>query len=349
MTLIAAEPPVSGEKPERMLALDVIRGVSLCGIAFVNIGPVTHFGSRLPPVPVTLHDASGWLQLFGQQRFFVIFSLLFGIGFTLLQESAIRQGHRNPRRLLARRLVTLLPLGAVHQIPHPGEALLPYAVAGLFVLLPSTWLSRNWLAMLTAIAVPAALALGGGLVLIPTVFLLGSTLVRWKILVQALLSRSAGLALLLVSSAVALPVLAIQVADISNSGFSVNSAVAGMAMAGVYIAMLLLAMQTRARRVIASVFGPLGRMALTNYVTATLLMHGSNAILHFPYTRSWSLLLGTTFAILSIQTLWSALWLRWFDHGPLEYLWRWSTWGRRPGFLSDRSRPTGRSATRFPL
>lgn len=327
------------ERIDRIPALDVVRGVALCGIAFVNIGPLTHFGSRLPATPITMDDAGGWLQLFVQQRFFVIFSLLFGVGFSLMLQSAVRRGHSRPRIILARRLIVIVPLGVLHQMLAPGEALLPYALAGLFVLLPSTFLSRNLLALLTAVAVPAALALGGGLLLIPALFLLGSTLVRWQLISRAVSSSRAAMALLLVSSAAALPAMAAQAADIGNSGFSVVSAIAGMAMAGLYIAILLLALQTRARRMLTDIFAPLGRMALTNYVTATLLMHASNAILDFPSTRSWSLLLGTAFTILTIQALWSILWLRRFDQGPLEYVWRWLTWGRRPHRIRHRFQP----------
>lgn len=65
------------------------------------------------------------LQLFVQQRFFSLFSLLVA--------SAERRG-ANPRVVLARRLLVLLPLGVAHQLFQTGEALTPCAVVGLFVL-----------------------------------------------------------------------------------------------------------------------------------------------------------------------------------------------------------------------
>ncbi|MGP3919355.1 DUF418 domain-containing protein [Nonomuraea sp. 10N515B] len=34
--------------------------------------------------------------------------------------------------------------------------------------------------------------------------------------------------------------------------------------------------------------------------------------------------------ILAVQWLWSTLWLRRYRQSPLEWLWRWATWGRRP-------------------
>ena len=114
----------------------------LCGILLVNIRPVTSFGYALgPDGGTTLADPSGWLQLLVQQRFFPILALLFGIGFALLMESARARGRR-PRVVLVRRLLVLL-LGVLHQLVHRGEAPASYAVVGLLVPLPSTWLPRR--------------------------------------------------------------------------------------------------------------------------------------------------------------------------------------------------------------
>ena len=55
---------------ERIQALDVLRGFALCGIVFINIYQT--LGMRELPTG---------LALFVQARFYVIFSLLFGIGF----------------------------------------------------------------------------------------------------------------------------------------------------------------------------------------------------------------------------------------------------------------------------
>ena len=67
---------------------------------------------------------AAWRQLFVQQRFFPLFSLLFGISFALLFASAEGRG-MNARQVLLRHLVILLPVGVLHQLVHPGEALAP--------------------------------------------------------------------------------------------------------------------------------------------------------------------------------------------------------------------------------
>lgn len=76
------------------------------------------------------------------ERFFPIFTLLFGLGFAIFLESAGRKTD-SPRKVLARRLLALAVIGVIHQLFHQGEALLPYAVFGLVFLLPSSFL-RPW-------------------------------------------------------------------------------------------------------------------------------------------------------------------------------------------------------------
>nr|WP_252860582.1 heparan-alpha-glucosaminide N-acetyltransferase domain-containing protein [Corynebacterium ulcerans] len=93
--------------------LDVVRGIALCGIAFANIGTVWKVSA-----PRSL--SYDFMQLLVQQRFFPIFSLLFGIGFGLMWS-------KNYGRVpLLRRFLFIGALGALHQFVHPGEALLFY-------------------------------------------------------------------------------------------------------------------------------------------------------------------------------------------------------------------------------
>jgi uncharacterized membrane protein YeiB len=62
---------------DRIQALDVLRGFALSGIVFINIYQTP--GMR---------DHPAALGLFVQHRFYVIFSLLFGIGFRIFLERA---------------------------------------------------------------------------------------------------------------------------------------------------------------------------------------------------------------------------------------------------------------------
>jgi len=330
----------------RVVALDVIRGVALCGIILVNIGPLTHFGyGDTIYDPVNLGDASGWLQLLVQQRFFPIFALLFGIGFSIFLDSAARKAVR-PRLLLLRRLLLLLAIGISFEFLQGGSALLPFAVVGLLILLPSTWLPRWLSAVLAAVFTIGSLALtGGGITLIPGMFLLGSALTRYGVVPAIGRSRRGSLIALIAFTVVAVPLTMWQITTIENSGFDVQSAIAGLATAGAYFSLLSLLMTTNASRFLEIAFAPLGKMALTNYISAAPLMLAAGVLLDFSHETSWTPLLATAVVILLAQWVTSTLWLRYFTQGPLEWLWRWGTWGHRRPFrrLAVLSRQIGDS------
>lgn len=91
---------------------------------------------------------------------------------------------------------------------------------------------------------------------------------------------------------------------------------------------------------------PLGRMALTNYLTHTVLL-----ILFFrlcrlaglPMTISTSLLVAL--AAFALQLAWSRAWLGWFRFGPLEWGWRCITYLRLEPFRLAEGRGTRRVRT----
>ena len=86
----------------------------------------------------------------------------------------------------------------------------------------------------------------------------------------------------------------------------------------------------RAQRVLA-VLAPAGRMALTNYLSQTLLgiaiFYGIG--LGFFARLTPAEICGVAVAIFALQILWSRLWLARREQGPMEALWRRLTYGRR--------------------
>ncbi|GAA1256806.1 hypothetical protein GCM10009677_03790 [Sphaerisporangium rubeum] len=326
----------AGPRRRRIAALDVIRGVALCGILVVNVQPIAAAGALVvtpDTAGVPSEDAGTWLGLFTTMRFFPIFSFLFGVGFSLLAESAAARGAA-PRVLLLRRLVALLVVGAAHHVLlWQGDILAVYAVVGLVVLLPSTWLPRWAVAWLAGGLLVAAVGLGGGqLALVPGLFLLGSALTRYGVV--AGIERSArppAVAGLLLAAAAA-PVLWWQASMPADApAFRYVMPAGGLLVAGVYVCVLLVLLHTPLRPVLRVAFAPLGRMALTNYLTATVLVLAITPFLGgAPHTWPATRVLLVAAAILSAQWLFSALWLRRFTQGPLEWLWRWVTWARRP-------------------
>lgn len=323
-----ANPP---RRRSRIVALDVVRGFALCGILLVNLPPLFKLSSvdadvQVWPLYAFLEDAV-------QNRFFPIFSFLFGIGFGLMWLSASARSER-PRLALLRRFAFLGVLGGLHQLLQPGEALLPYAIAGIVVLLPSTWIPARLLTPITStiggILSVLAIATGGGVTIIPGLFLLGFA-AGVSGLIRTVLDRPGRLAIL-GGAAAAVTVVGFALTDFQTRQIDqwINAGL-GLTMAFTYVVIILLLMRTRAEVVLRSVFSPLGRMALSNYVGATLIMVALRLVVpdltRFDAQGGYLAGLLICLGILVFQVIVSSLWLRFFGQGPLEKLWRYITWG----------------------
>jgi uncharacterized protein len=355
-------PPTTAESPParpRLVALDVIRGFALCGILIANVIPISASVASDAPLTTALASAASagdgrdWLHLLVDLRFFPIFSLLFGVGFSLLVDSAATRVTR-PRLILLRRLLVLLAVGLAHMfLLWPGDILTVYAAVGLLVLLPSTWLPRWAVAGLAAGCLVAALLLGAGhFALVPGLFLLGSALTRYGVSHRIEDSTRAPALLALVLAGGAVPAVLAQASfehagDVDTAGYRIVYPLAGLLLAGTYGCLLLVLLRSPARPALQALFAPLGKMALTNYLTATILVLGVAHVVGHPERWSSTAVLVVAGTVLAAQWLFSTLWLRRFRYGPLEWAWRWATWLRRPPLRAARQtplRPTGRRA-----
>lgn len=317
------------ERRRRIDALDVIRGFALCGILLANVGPISNISGK-----IVGPGTSDWMGYIVDHRFFPIFAVLFGVGFALLLESA--EGRTaSPRLLLLRRLLVLLAIGLLHLfLIWPGDVLAIYAASGLVILLPSTWLPRWTVAVLAVVVLVASLFVTDGYLLAPGLLLVGAALVRYGVIdriEQSARGPAITGALLAVAAA---PTLAVQVVVQMNSpagrAAGVVTAIAGMLIGGVYVYMLLLMLRTPLRAALHALFAPLGKMALTNYLTASILVLAVAHLHGRPQDWAQPVLLALAVGILAAQWVFSTLWLRRYRFGPLEWLWRWATWGRRP-------------------
>ncbi len=328
------------------MALDVLRGLALCAILVANIQLIANADTAVAERPTG--DVPAWLGL-------PVFSLLFGIGFSLLLESAVERAPR-PRLVLLRRLVALLAIGLGHMLLWRGDILTDYAVVGLLVLLPSTWLPRWAVAVLAAALVPTALVgPGGGPLLIAGLFLAGSALVRYGVVQR--IERSIRGPLLVGLAFAAGAALALWVRADAPTGPGAMQPpplafmLAELLLTGVYVCVLLILLRTPLRPLLLAAFAPLGRMALTNYLTATLLVQAGAHVLGLPIGQSVETAFLAAGVILAFQLLFSTLWLRRYRQGPVEWLWRWATWAHRSPLRAEvrdprRARP--RSVPRPP-
>jgi uncharacterized protein len=319
----------------RIGALDALRGFALCGILIINIYQQVVFRGAAAGTSSQLPET---VQLLFYERFYPIFSILFGVGFGIFLRRAATRTSR-PRVVLARRLVVLLLIGAAHFVVHPGEALTAYALAGLVVLLPLSYLGGR-----TALVVAVLLLLVGAQLVvgygpIPGLLALGYALAALG--VPAALERRAGRVAIafVVCAALAVTwiVLTIHEADLPfvnvlggpGGGVSLLPPLAGIATGLAYCCGLLLLLRTPVGPALSAILSPMGRMALTNYLSATVLFLLAGPPLGIDSTDDLPRIVGLTVAIIVVQAVWSVLWLRTFRYGPVEWAWRCLTWWRR--------------------
>jgi len=125
---------------ERILFIDVLRGMALFGILAANMraffAPLDVYGN----IGVLFHGhadvaAQFFIDALIQGKFITIFSFLFGLGFAMQMSRAEARGVRflgfYPRRLLA-----LALFGLIHGLLiWAGDILLTYALSGAILLL----------------------------------------------------------------------------------------------------------------------------------------------------------------------------------------------------------------------
>ncbi|UPG85497.1 DUF418 domain-containing protein [Luteibacter aegosomatis] len=101
-----------------------------------------------------------------------------------------------------------------------------------------------------------------------------------------------------------------------------------------YAAAIVLSLRRKAGRWFVP-FAAAGRMAFTNYLTQSLIMtsifYGGRGALMGTVDRPalWGIVAG----VWALQLAWSTWWLSRFEMGPLEWIWRWITYGRRSPFV----------------
>ncbi|HEY0503209.1 MAG TPA: DUF418 domain-containing protein [Lysobacter sp.] len=123
----------------RLQMLDVLRGFALLGILLMNVEyfgrPLADMGAGIDPNQPALDYALSWLvYVFVQGKFWILFSLLFGMGFALMDERA-RNAGADFRVIHLRRSAALLAIGLAHALlVWAGDILVSYAI-GAFVLL----------------------------------------------------------------------------------------------------------------------------------------------------------------------------------------------------------------------
>lgn len=126
---------------ERILSVDILRGVAVLGILIMNI---QHFSMPQAAYinPTAYGDLSGlnlwvWIlsHILAREKFMSLFSMLFGAGMLLFSSRAELKG-KNSASLHYRRMVWLLVFGLMHAyLLWSGDILVSYSLCGMLVFL----------------------------------------------------------------------------------------------------------------------------------------------------------------------------------------------------------------------
>jgi len=95
-----------------------------------------------------------------------------------------------------------------------------------------------------------------------------------------------------------------------------------------YVALLMLSFQTGTGKKILSVLAPVGKMAFSNYIMQSLIGNFVFLGAGLGYMEKVGPVYFTLFGLIvfTIQVITSTIWLKYFNYGPLEWLWRSATY-----------------------
>ncbi|MBM7421325.1 MULTISPECIES: DUF418 domain-containing protein [Chryseobacterium] len=127
------------QSKQRILILDVLRGIALLGICLANY-PEFSLYSFLDSSVTDIMPTAGidrivryFQYIFIDGKFYTLFSILFGIGFSIILSNAEQKG-KNGLHIFYRRMAVLFLFGLFHLIfLWAGDILILYAFLGLFL------------------------------------------------------------------------------------------------------------------------------------------------------------------------------------------------------------------------
>jgi uncharacterized protein len=399
---------------ERILYIDILRGMALFGILAANMrgfnAPADLYGNIRPLFHGTADlIAQGFIDIFIQGKFVTLFSFLFGLGFAVQMSRSEARGAKF-MSFYPRRLAALALFGLIHGLLiWWGDILLTYALAGAMLLFFRNrgqktvlwWAGGIFVAPILVISgfyIAAILGHGPGarpntpfdlskVQPIIAIYSHGSllqmlrqNLVTWKseslpaqgFAVYALCLFLAGLwvyrsgivdrldqyqTLLKRVCAVCLPLgiaANVFVVIMQRRPSTGHPTVAGylgnvldlpaahLLSAG-YAAGLAVLIQNPAWLRRLSPFAAVGRMALTDYLTqsvvCTLFYYSFVSGLYGRVGPAMGLI--PTVVLYGAQVVFSNWWLSKYRFGPMEWLWRGMTYGKFPAMRRESIAPLG--------
>ncbi|WP_165983766.1 DUF418 domain-containing protein [Macrococcus bovicus] len=123
---------------ERIVSIDIIRGISLVGILFMNALGFHYANVYNSPAEIYPDTLSKWIYHINvviiHNSFYPIFAFLFGIGMAIMYKNIIQRG-QNPSPILLRRFLAMMVFGLLHGfLLFYGDILQTYATLALLCI-----------------------------------------------------------------------------------------------------------------------------------------------------------------------------------------------------------------------
>lgn len=391
------------EKLARIEVLDVLRGFALLGIFLMNIEyfnrPFQEFGMGIPSDTKGIdYVAARLTEIFVTGKFWILFSMLFGMGFVVMQTQASRDD-RPFHSLYLRRTIALLVFGLLHiAFLWSGDILHSYALVALVLMwLPVIPVRASFFIGICLYLAPAFLSLLSGVLLsfLPAaeldkvmagsggnsqsaldvamvyangdyfdvmqqrgrdflhilayepfvfisafgIFLIGAGVMRSGRLLDLAANRSFFLKAMVYSSLMAAALIGLASVFHGHGAMEPKGMieqalmmVGNLPLSLFYLSGIAYAMSYLPGRKVLGLLAPAGKMALTNYLMQSLI----GSLVFYGYGlgmwNQWGRaeLVMFVMAVFIAQIILSHLWLRHFQYGPMEWLWRSLTYWTLP-------------------
>ena len=383
---------------KRYVVLDALRGFALAGIILANFPEFSLWTFADPASHSSLDRIVRAVQYFFiDGKFYTLFSLLFGIGFSIQLDNAGQQTRTFYRRMSVLFLIGLLHLlflwsgdilmlyaamgmllPLLHRLPTRGLL----AAAGFFLVLPvlsnavfphiadpletaywklcdrygiteanfGTWLrdidgygDMSRFLRMGAVERMWEFVSSHRYFKVLGLFLLGSCIGRHKIYADLSAHKKLLRSVLTAGLAIGLPV-SLLYTHLSMAGGptvlrSISYLLSVYPMGLAYAAGFCLLFERRPGSALWRTFAATGRMACTNYLSQSvfgiLIFYGIGLGLGAGVDLLTTELIAL--GVYAFQVIFSSIWLKHFRYGPVEWVWRMITYGKRLPMRQDRA------------
>ncbi|MGE8000941.1 DUF418 domain-containing protein [Lysinibacillus sp. NPDC093190] len=335
---------------ERIVSLDIIRGLALFGILFINVMAYQMIveGGPMPDYSGINGIIDKLIDIFIEKKFFSIFSFLFGVGFYIFASRAEARGDK-PRWRFARRLLALLLIGIVHIFIFWGSILAYYAVIGFF-LIPfynakistiSKWLfaiiTVHVLCILGQLFMPNQEVfstvfgiLGNDAITIFIMFLTGFLAAKadWISHISEYSKQIKWIQFVTFPFFVGISLWIWFAAQGEDQNLQLIIGLGVIPTTYFYLTCLFVMLENKSIVKLLQPIGRVGQMAFTNYLAQSFIGLAIISLMGLEVVSPSDVVIIATLTFV-IQIIFSVIWFKFFKMGPFEKVWRFMTYGRK--------------------